>query len=278
MPVISWFCQRCNHTGPVGSTCICSPDPWVVVGRTTIDGTLAQVGGALLRSDGGSSTLRPDTIEDFVDERIKTGAPLIVGGRCLRLVGSHINSHTSTVLIRCDIVRRQSEIDAEKTATAFARLSDAIAGVEVEPCPECGPHGNRGKVMGLEQTYDCTTCAGGRSGDVWDAEVQEIEVKADDAWPASASGLSSYIEECCMRAAESLMLDRKVLFGDITEAVRRDPEVTTTYPTLGDVPYASDINSATFGGLLVNGKICLASGDIAEIRDGKVRSIIGRWA
>ena len=161
-------------------------DPWVKVGTTTIDGTIEQVGGFML-NNGKPSTLRPDTIEEFIDGRVKSQEPLRVGSRWLRLVGSHINSHTGTAIIHCDIVRRQSEIDAEQRAelNAMARRLDdeELADYLAAPCLECGPHGNAGRVLLLESWVDCTTCRPA----IPSADVSWENVKPDDfgwsSWP-----------------------------------------------------------------------------------------------
>lgn len=184
------------------------PDPWIKVGTTTIDGTIAQVGGMLR-----VLTIHDD--EEAIDAFMKADEPWKVGGRWLRARGSHINSHTGTALVRCDIVRRQSEIDAEhaaKVAEAFHR-DDSYA---LPACPECGPHGNRGEVLLAESWAKCTTCNGGKAGDLWGAVEVEMEVDVDiSAWPTSHVPTAAQIYES-YRAdiAACLRVPKDILFGE----------------------------------------------------------------
>jgi hypothetical protein len=130
-------------------------DPWVVAGTTTIDGSIDHVGG-LLRVLSNASN------EDAIDAFLHSDDPWLVGGRWLRARRSHCDHHANTAIIRCDIVRRQSEIDAEVSASWHAegeRIGRAYAAAHPSPpCPECGPHGNRGRVLLLESWIDCTSC------------------------------------------------------------------------------------------------------------------------
>lgn len=149
-------------------------DPWVKVGTTTIDGTLEQVARMLDAYDA----------ERAIDAFMQADGPWIIGGRHLLAKGSHINSHAGTALVRCDIVRRQSEIDAEHLA-AQMKVADERSHMMVtafaKTCPECGPHGNRGEVLLASSWAKCTTCAGGKPGDLW-GEVR----------PSAFPGVKSY--------------------------------------------------------------------------------------
>lgn len=113
-------------------------DPWVVVGTTTIDGPL-------------KSILK--TTSNLLD----WDEPRMIGGRWLRF--KRLDGPTDVTLVVCDIVRRQSEIDAEMIASVVPVCNElAVTMRAVDPCPECGPHGNSGRVLLLESWVDCTTC------------------------------------------------------------------------------------------------------------------------
>lgn len=129
-------------------------DPWVVVGTTTIDGTFAQVYEALAISPW-PHMWSYDT-EAAVDHFMQSDEPWLIGGRYLRGVGSHLNSHDETAIIRCQVVRRQSDLDAE--IRELARQNEQAELVPRPTCGECGPHGNDGRVLLLESWVDCTTC------------------------------------------------------------------------------------------------------------------------
>jgi hypothetical protein len=120
-------------------------DPWVVVGTTTVDGLISQV----VERIGGNA-----------NDLMGWQEPRDVGGRML--VGHEFNTtQDGIVVMRCDIVRRRSEINAEKANAAADRLMAAVERYEQEhatTCPECGPHGNAGRVLLLESWVDCTSC------------------------------------------------------------------------------------------------------------------------
>lgn len=177
-------------------------DPWVKVGTTTIDGTLAQVKSCMEESD-------PDRdVESAIDAFVRAGAanlPWMIGGRHLLALGSHINSHAGTALIRCDIVRRQSEIEAEQQEKAAERLTIAVERYEaLHPtiCPECGPHGNRGEVLLASSWAKCTTCAGGKTGDLWGEVKTPGPATAQEALSSAliAEGASSEVAQAGVRA------------------------------------------------------------------------------
>lgn len=146
-------------------------DPWVQVGTTTIDGNLKQVYEALAVSPW-PWLCASDTIA-AIDHFMRAEHPWLVGGRCLRGVRSHVDAQADTVVIHCDVVRRQSDLGAEqaigkadgecKSCGAFDCLSThgtcaRCCDRAENPCPECGPHGNAGRVLLLESWVDCTTC------------------------------------------------------------------------------------------------------------------------
>lgn len=139
-------------------------DPWVKVGTTTIDGD------------------RLTVMNMFGEHGIKwaafrSGCVVEVDGRHLMAPGNGhgqvFDWNADTVMVPCDIVRRQSEIDAERRAAA-ADDECSSCGVVTHlsthgtcsrccdraesPCPECGPHGNVGRVLLLESWVDCRAC------------------------------------------------------------------------------------------------------------------------
>ncbi len=134
-------------------------DPWVVVGTTTIDGdndTIAAAFGFVAHY--GLYGILQDLDED--------GRVLQAGGHNVRIRERDLDPEHGGVVV-CDIVRRQSEIDDEAlaaatdaTAEAFDKVTAAMRAAD--PCPECGPHGNAGRVLLLESWVDCTTCREGR--------------------------------------------------------------------------------------------------------------------
>jgi hypothetical protein len=139
---------------------VAEPDPWVVVGTTTIDGTFEQV-----REMFGETW---DNV-DHMRYHLASGDVWNIGGRSLMIKDREV--FDGGVLVCCDIVRRQSEIDAEQRAelATMARKIDKeeLADYFSQPtCPECGPHGNTGRVLGADIWYPCTLCAGGRPGDM----------------------------------------------------------------------------------------------------------------
>ena len=183
-----------------------SPDPWVVVGTTTIDGTIKQVAEALLY---GHATNDVENNVGWIDSMVSTSdrKPWEIGGRHLRARGSHINLATNTAIIRCDIVRRQSEIDAEARLRPCVNCEDApvdaggtfcegctadLRATEVRPqCHECGPHGNRGEVLLASSWARCTTCAGGKPGDLWGEVKLSEEPKY---WSSVANKMVTFAE------------------------------------------------------------------------------------
>lgn len=180
------------------------PEPWVKVGTTTIDGSLVDIANIL---DVASWPIDWDRdAEASIDLFMRADEPWLIGGRHLRGRSSHVNASRGTALIRCDVVRRQSEIDAERqTGLADGECRscgkfDALSTMGTcspccyraeAPCPECGPHGNRGKVPGLDAVYDCTTCAGGKPGDLW-GEVKPSE--EPKYWSSVANKMVTFAE------------------------------------------------------------------------------------
>lgn len=147
-------CDRPSRVSPV-------VDPWVKVGTTTIDGLISHV----VERIGGDAN-------DLMGWR----TPRLIGGQML--VGHEFGAtQDGMVVMRCDIVRRKSEIDAEqkaRTEEARQRLLAIKANLRKPFCPECGPHGNRGEVLLASSWAKCTTCAGGKPGDLW-GEVKPSE-------------------------------------------------------------------------------------------------------
>lgn len=164
-------------------------DPWVKVGTTTIDGTVMQV-ATMLEASAWGPPVNDDEAEAHIDNFVHCGGPWLIGGRYLLPKGSHINGNLGTALIRCDIVRRQSEIDAEHVSrvTAEFHKDDAYA---APVCPECGPHGNRGDVLLASSWAKCTTCAGGKPGDRW-GEVKPSE--EPKYWSSVANKMVTFAE------------------------------------------------------------------------------------
>lgn len=174
------------------------PNPWVKVGTTTIDGTIMQVASSLLL---GRALATLEDADHTIDIMVRDTHPWFVGGRHLMAKGSHVNLHTGTALIRCDIVRRQSEIEAENTAAIASKACKqfaAICAAGTKPtCPECGPHGNGGRVLGLEEWYPCTTCG----------EVVESSTPSDEVEWLSGEPEGGYHQV-------SWNVPREVLFGE----------------------------------------------------------------
>lgn len=151
---------------------VSKPDPWVVVGTTTIDGTFEQVREAF-----------GETWEnvDHLSYALARGDQWNIGGRHL-VVHSH-EVFDGGVLVSFDIVRRQFEIDAEQLSASMiaegASTDVATTGVRNfikalnQQCPECGPHGNRGRVALNFIEVACTTCAGGVPGDAFGRVAQD---------------------------------------------------------------------------------------------------------
>lgn len=178
-------------------------DPWVKVGTTTIDGTVMQV-ATMLEASAWGPPVNDDEAEAHIDNFVHCGGPWLIGGRYLLPKGSHINGNLGTALIRCDIVRRQSEIDAEHVSrvTAEFHKDDAYA---VPVCPECGPHGNRGEVLLASSWAKCTTCAGGKPGDLW-GEVKENPTATALSSALIADGASPEAVEAGVQAFSELYM------------------------------------------------------------------------
>lgn len=162
------------------------PDPWVKVGTTTIDGTLVDIANVLDVSSWPIDWARDAAAA--IDLFMHADTPWLVGGRRLVAKRSHVNAIDETAIIHCDIVRRQSEIEAEGAAkqaefdreVATMEARDYPHGLPRPPCPECGPHGNRGEVLLASSWAKCTTCAGGKPGDLWgDVHPTSIDAMAD---------------------------------------------------------------------------------------------------
>lgn len=143
-------------------------DPWVAIGRATIDGTYADIN----RMFG----------VDAVGKTTSLG-PTMIGGRMLVATGWHLNKALGgEALVFCDIVRRQSEIDAERKAHIDFVSKWAADPWRLRPtmrqqaCPECGPHGNAGRVLLASTWVACTVCAGGKPGDAFG--IVEIESRS----------------------------------------------------------------------------------------------------
>lgn len=170
-------------------------DPWVKVGTTTIDGSVAQV-GEMLR------VLKAESHRDAIDAFLQADEPWLIGGRYLQAKRSHIDSHDNTALIRCDIVRRQSEIDEEEMIdeeVAYQAQRRAMPAAIRPPCPECGPHGNAGEVLLASTWVRCTLCGGGKSGDAFGAvaeaqELPRIEVEIQAVGVDALANLQRYQE------------------------------------------------------------------------------------
>ncbi len=184
-------------------------DPWVVVGTTTIDGTRAQVAATFGCTPHGLGVTLAQA----------QGFAHPVGGRTLRVVNYDLTDLDSVV--HCDIVRRQSEIDAEHKAHIDFVSEWAADPWRIRPtamrqaCPECGPHGNAGRVLLLESWADCTTCrpqarcpsglCTGREEDGWcsdcdrrdaEAEYNDVNIRAglkmvDEATPGVVQEIAS---------------------------------------------------------------------------------------
>jgi hypothetical protein len=166
-----------KRTPPTAKT-----DQWVVIGTTTIDGTPTHVGEAIDQAVGFAGEERRDA-EDAIDAFMRSPDPWMIGGRMLRSKG--VRTFNGATMIFCDIVRRQSEIDAEQATRTEAARQHFIAiksNLPKAPCPECGPHGNRGRVLLMDREVACTVCAGGVSGDAFGTTVIDVEVNPDAEW------------------------------------------------------------------------------------------------
>jgi len=219
-------------------------NPWVVVGRTTIDGTPQQVSDMLNVSSEWSGDA-----EHNIDLFMRSPTPWLIGGRYLLPKSSRINSHgdIATAIIRCDIVRRQSEIDAEKVS-ALTSAYDKVA-TDVRPalgaCPECGPHGNAGRVLLASTWVACTVCAGGKPGDAFGA------VKAaDDSLPFGLDRMTVDDVRSAMRTRLTSMMEQREIVAHTKDA-KFEGFV---------VPTASEVNAAMSASLIAEG----ASNEVAQ--------------
>lgn len=139
-------------------------DPWVTVGTTAVDGTLPELAEAF--------NVPACAVGASVAGLVEGGHVVEVRGRNLRPL-EWVNLGNGCGLVHCDVVRRKSEVDADaplgkadgecrscgmfdcmSTHGTCARCCDRAE----NPCPECGPHGNAGRVLLLESWVDCTTC------------------------------------------------------------------------------------------------------------------------
>lgn len=223
---------------------VASPaDPWVKVGTTTIDGSLDHVARLLTTSFEEAWPV----VDAFLRD---DDGPWLVGGRWLRPHGGSV--YNGLAVIRCDIVRRQSEIDEEMMRSVAPSINELSATMRrMDPCPECGPHGNRGEVLLASSWAKCTTCAGGKPGDLW-GEVKAEQKSDVDAWMAgevphlgetddeyrqrvrshfdpvghkpgcfgvpTVAELANYVEAQLEAVCRATMMPREVLFGTQSSA------------------------------------------------------------
>lgn len=201
-------------------------DPWVKVGTTTIDGTLVDVANVLDVSSWPIDWARD--AKAAIDLFMRAETPWLVGGRRLVAKRSHVNTIDETAIIHCDIVRRQSEIEAEHVARVAAEFhkDDAYA---APACPECGPHGNRGEVLLASSWAKCTTCAGGKPGDLW-GEVRPSE--EPKYWSSVANKM--------VTVAEALALGR---------SLRRPEDEADAEPELVEATTLSEMRGAELDNL-----------------------------
>ena len=166
-------------------------DPWVVVGTAAVDGTHAELAAAF--------GVVPGAVGACVHGLIEGGHVRDVRGRNLRPT-EWVPLDGEVGMVLCDVVRRQSEIDAERAAIRpdVKAVAEAHGLRYVQrTCPECGPHGNARRVLLLESWVDCTTCrptacalsseliAEGASSDVAQNGVRAF-IKALDGLPEDA--------------------------------------------------------------------------------------------
>lgn len=124
-------------------------DPWVVVGTTAVDGTLDALAEAF--------NVPACAVGASVHGLIEGGHVVDVRGRHLRPM-EWVPPQDGAATVVCDVVRRQSEVTASWHAAGEA-IGRAYAKAHPQKaCPECGPHGNAGRVLLLESWVDCTTC------------------------------------------------------------------------------------------------------------------------
>lgn len=241
------LCKAC--AGVIGQLkylqipCSCPKDPWVVVGTTTIDGTLVDVANVLDVSSWPIDWARD--AKATIDLFMRAETPWLVGGRRLVAKRSHVNTIDETAIIHCDIVRRQSEIETEGAAkqtvfdeeVAAMEARDYPHGLPRPPCPECGPHGNRGDVLLASSWAKCTTCAGGKPGDLW-GEVRSHETSAAHGALSSAliaEGASSEVAQDGVRAFIDA-LNKPPLFMDTRrEALAAQHGQGFKVPTLSEM-------------------------------------------
>ena len=216
-------------TGPHMGEAASNVDPWVKVGTTTIDGTLVDIANVLDVSSWPIDWARD--AKAAIDLFMRAETPWLVGGRRLVAKRSHVNTIDETAVIHCDIVRRLSECcvycdrdhltDAQRerapecsacSSSIAAKMSQrpdvrAIAekhGLKYREhvCPECGPHGNRGEVLLASSWAKCTTCAGGKPGDLWGEVKAHEPATAQEALSSAliAEGASSEVAQAGVRA------------------------------------------------------------------------------
>jgi hypothetical protein len=170
-----------------------NPAPWIVIGTTTLDG--------LTDEQFTAATNTSLTIDDV----IRSGQPFPLGGRAL--IAKGVRTFSGTTMLFCDIVRRQSEIDAERFAHEQA-IVNGLMRVHMgnHQCPECGPHGNRGRVQLNFIEVACTVCAGGVSGDAFG-------VVKDDSPNPIIKAISKIIREEYAAVMQCTGIPRDILFG-----------------------------------------------------------------
>jgi hypothetical protein len=247
-------------------------DQWITIGTATIDGTPAQINAMFGTSVVGETT---------------SVGPRTVGGRMLRVTGFHLNVNLSgCAVVFCDIVRRQSEIDAEARVRPCVNCEDApvdaggtfceactadLHASEAKPtCPECGPHGNRGRVQLNFIEVACTTCAGGVPGDAFgvveqidiDEEVRRVLEKDDSPLgfvvpDADAVGqrIAADIKRCFPRAT----------YDDVTIS------------GVSEIVNASIAKHMEMLSVVTNGQVVLFDGSIGTVKDGKLVRVDGRF-
>lgn len=259
-------------------------DPWIKVGTTTIDGTIADV--VALFDDANMTDEKANVflIRGQYVKRREYCATSLAAMRC------------EVMVVGCDIVRRQSEIDAERNEQA-QRLTDELgqrAAASAPPCPECGPHGNRGEVLLASSWAKCTTCAGGKAGDLWGGVEVEMEVEVDiTAWPTSQVPTVAQIYES-YRAdiAAGLRVPKDILFGEqpsgfkVPTIAEQRREVADIFKSLiGPVDamsadewrkFVTESKPGTYN-VVANGQVVLGDGCIVTLKDGKVVSIDGAF-
>lgn len=227
-------------------------DPWVVVGRTTIDGTFKQVRDAF----GG-----PWESVDDMRYALASGDVFDVGGRSLRVEAKEVHDG-GAVVVACEIVRRLSECcmycDEEHLThdqrnlhagecdacrrnieSKLRRHDPAIAQEHPSStCHECGPHGNAGRVLLASTWVACTVCAGGKPGDAFGA----VEA-ADDPLPFGLDRMTVDNVRSAMRTHLTSMMEQRELVAHAGDAKFAGFVV----------PTASEVNAALSANLVAEG-------------------------